>query len=109
MSEAGVGRTAHQVGRADLGGEAPAGVEREQLGLADQLEAADVGERRVGDDGVEQRGADAGAAMALGDDDVEEQGNVRVVGEDSREAGQPASRPVDSWVMAKTRSEWSSR
>jgi len=52
---------------ADLVGEAPVAVEGDEVWLADEFQAADVGEVWMVYDGVQEEGAEAGAAVVFGD------------------------------------------
>src|SRR5690349_16584678 len=53
----------HESKLAKIGGERPLLVERDQLRAAVELDILHVGERRMGDDGVEHRAADAPLAV----------------------------------------------
>jgi hypothetical protein len=59
--------------------------------LADQLNTSYAGQPRVLNDGVHERGAEAGSAEGVTDDYVEDHREVGVVGENSGE-------PVGQWI-----------
>ena len=52
-----VGASTHETRRSHLGGEAPAFVERDDVGLADQFDTVDVDDFRMREHGIDQHSA----------------------------------------------------
>lgn len=73
-------RSPHQERTADVRGETPAFVEGDKIRLTDQLDALDVLESWVREDGVHEVCAEPLPTAALGNDDVQYESEVDAVG-----------------------------